>query len=135
MGSGWQSGTTSLVFLIASRAAALENSKTSPFGTRFSRTARIVSSPDASTTASATASRSVNDLCVILTIQLFIYFPLIAFIRKDLPSPNRQLTLDPLYQQVAGFHRCLAMTCNGQYKKTDPAGHHRTKAVSYFQGI
>src|SRR3974390_1961775 len=73
-GTGWQSGIVSLVFFMASRPAALENSYTSPFGTFFNRTVSMVCWLEALTIALATALRKLLDLCVIPTMVYLFSF-------------------------------------------------------------
>src|SRR5688572_22411155 len=79
-GNGWQSGITSLVFLIANNPAALENSNTSPLGTVLFLMASMVSFRETDTTAVAMAFRSVFCLWVMLTIG--VLFPRVRFVRK-----------------------------------------------------
>src|SRR5689334_20727127 len=59
---------TSLVFLIASKPAALENSNTSPLGTCLAWMVFIVSCFDTVSTALAIAFRKLLFFCVIFTI-------------------------------------------------------------------
>src|SRR4029079_8650260 len=68
IGNGWQSGITSLVFFIANKPPALENSNTSPFGTCLFKTASIVSCRETFTIAVATALRKL----VVLFVMLFM---------------------------------------------------------------
>lgn len=68
MGRGWQSGIRSLVFLMASKPAARENSKISPLGTVLLRIASIVSGFDTERMAPAMAFRRLGDLWVMSTM-------------------------------------------------------------------
>src|SRR5262245_57088306 len=99
---------TSLVFLMASNPAALENSKTSPLGTCLFVTASIVSALDVLTMANAVALRKLVGLLVILFMS-GVLFPLISFVFKQFLSPHRQFFFDLLHHLFAGVDRHFAM--------------------------
>src|SRR5258708_3002016 len=101
-GKGWQSGITSLVFLIASRPAALENSKTSPLGTILFFIASIVSGLETDRIAEEIGWLKLFDLCVISIIIIY---------SLSIDRSHRQIILCPrsviLLLFFPLFHRML----------------------------
>src|SRR6478735_874804 len=131
MGSGWQSGITSLVFLIASKAAARANSKISPLGTLRFSIAVIVACADTLTSAVAIALRSEKLLCVMFTI-LLINFPLMIAFLHNFPTPYRQFFFDSFYQFFTTIDRIFPVTGRNKNKETYLSGLYNTEAMAYM---
>ena len=99
-GKGWQSGIISLVFFMASKPAALENSNTSPFGTCLFCTASIVLCDETFTTAVAIALRKLFCLCVILTINYSLSIDELYLQKLLFPKPAIHFLLAQLFRYM-----------------------------------
>jgi hypothetical protein len=63
---------------------------------------------------------------------LYVFFPLIGLVLKDLFTPDGQICLYPLDDLAAGFYSFFTVWRRGKDKQADPTGRYLSEAMIYM---